>query len=129
MTTLSRLETVERWVHGAGEQVAIGVDQVADPDQVVVEVAEVALVLRGHPLQEIHPGEQPGKHVAFGGDHLAEGHQRPLHREQLAELGLGRLLEDGVLQGVDPVVELGQHREVGVDQLVDDQVEDRDRRG
>ena len=30
-------------VHRAGEQVAVGVDQIADPDQVVVDVAEVAL--------------------------------------------------------------------------------------
>ena len=33
-------------VHRAREQVAVAVDQVADPDQVVVDVAEVALVLR-----------------------------------------------------------------------------------
>ena len=32
-------------VHRAGEQVAVAVDQVADPDQVVVDVAEVALIL------------------------------------------------------------------------------------
>ena len=35
-------------VHRACEQVAVGVDHVADADQVVVDVAEVAFVVLGH---------------------------------------------------------------------------------
>ena len=74
----------------AGEQVAVGVDQVADPDQVVVDVAEVVA------LVELQAGElgdlvdRAGEQVALRGDDLAHRHELALEREQPLELLLGR---------------------------------------
>ena len=77
-------------VHHAREQVPVVVDLVRHADQVVVEVAEVARPLLGQSGHVGDAGVDAGDHVALGRHDLAHVHQRPLHLEQLAELGLGR---------------------------------------
>ena len=68
MTTFSRFDTVDRWVSSAPlSQIAVAVDQVADPDQVVVEVTEVALGLGGHARQDIRAAEQVWRTCPVGG--------------------------------------------------------------
>ena len=111
-------------VHDAGEQVPVVVDLVGHPDEVVVEVAEVARPLLGQPGHVGDAGVDAGDHVALGRHDLAHVHQRTLHLEQLTELGLGRCLQDVVLQRVDLVVELGQDGEEAVDQPTDDEIHD-----
>ena len=115
-------------VHRAGEEIAVGVDQVADANQVVIEVTEVPLVLGRHAREDTHAREEGGEHVSLRCDDLAQRHEGALHVEQLAELFVGRQLEDRVFDLVDTVVEPGEHREEGVDQRVDDEVQDRDLR-
>ncbi len=113
-------------VHDPRQQVAVAVDGVGDPDQVVVEVTEVALSLRGHARERHHAACQGGKHVALRRDDPAYRDQRPLHVEELTELLLGGLAEDLVLELVDLVVEPGHLGEVGVDEAVDDHVQQCD---
>ena len=111
-------------VHDAAEQVPVVVDQVGHADQVVVEVAEVACRLVGHAGHVGDARVDAGDHVALGRHDLAHVHQRALHLEELAELRLGRRLEDVVLQLVDLVVEVGEDGEEAVDQRADDEVHD-----
>jgi cation transport ATPase len=112
-------------VEGAAHQVAVAVDQVADPDEVVIDVTEVALVIGRHPGDGV-AGHQRGEHVALGGDHLAQGDERAFHVEQLPELSFRGGLEDCVFQLVDLVVKGGQDGEVAVDQHVHHSVKDHD---
>ena len=63
-------------VHGAGQQVTVGVDQVADADEMVVEITKVAFVLRRHPRQPSRTRQKAGEHVALRRDDLAQRHQR-----------------------------------------------------
>ena len=110
-------------VHRAGEQVAVGVDHVADPDQVVVDVAEVALVVVGHAGEVLDPGHDRREEVALRRDHLPHAHEGALHREDLLQLRVVGVEEDRVLEHVDPVVDRGQAGEEAVDEAVDDLVE------
>ena len=76
------------------------------------------------------PRVEAADHVALRRDDLADGHDLPLHVEKRPQLRLGRVLQDGALEIVDRIVEVGKHREERVDQGVHDQVEDDDlRRG
>ena len=59
-------------VHGPGQQIAVAVDQVAQADEVVVEVAEVALGVGRHAREGRLGAGQGGEHVALGRDHLAQ---------------------------------------------------------
>jgi hypothetical protein len=67
--------------------------------------------------------DQCGEHIPLRAEHLAQRDQRALHVEQGAELLVGGLLQDLVLQLVDPVVEPGEHREVPVDERVEHPVQ------
>ena len=111
-------------VHRAGEQVAVGVDHVADPDQVVVDVPEVALVVVGHAGERLDPDDDRGEEVALRRDHLAHRHERALHREDLLQLRIAGVAEDLVLERVDPVVDRLEPREEAVDETVDDGVQE-----
>src|SRR5919201_64608 len=112
-------------VHRARQQVAVAVDQVADPDQVVVDVAEIALVALRQPGQLRDAAHQPCERVALRADRLAHAHQHALHPEDLLQLPIIGPQEDLVLELVDPVVEGGEYREEAVDQPVDDPVEEQ----
>ena len=90
----------------------------------VVDVAEVALVLRGHARQLVAAGEECGEHVALRIDDLPQLHELPLHRDRLLQRRRLRVGEDRVLELIELVVELGQLRQEAVDELVDDEVED-----
>ena len=93
-------------VHGPRKKIAVGVDQVADADEVVVEVSEVPLVLGGHAGQTAHPRQQAGDHVPLRRHDLAQRYQSALHVEHLAQLIFGGQLQDGVFDLVDAIVEL-----------------------
>jgi hypothetical protein len=110
-------------VHRAREQVAVRVDQIADPDQVVVDVAEVPLVLGRHARQRRDAADQARKHVAFGCHSFAQADEQTLHLEDLLELLVACVQERLVLQLVDAVVEVGEDREEAVSERVDDLVE------
>ena len=124
---ITRVEAVrdgrEVDVHRAREQVAVGVDQVADADQVVVDVAEVALVLLVHSWQLGDAAHQAREHVALWRDRLAHADEEPLHAEDLLQLLVAGVEERLVLELVDAVVEVGEDREEAVDEPVDDPVE------
>ncbi len=105
-------------------EVAVVVELLRDADQVVVDVAEVALVLLGHPGQLVAAGDDRREHVAHRIDDLAQLHELPLHRDRLLQRGRLRVGEDRVLELVELLVELGQLREEAVHELVDDEVED-----
>ena len=115
-------------VHDAREQVPVAVDQVRQADHVVVEVSEVPHRLIGHARTIRHAGVDARHHVPLGCDDLPHLHQRALHVEELAQLCLGRRLEDVVLQRVDAIVERRQEGEERVHEGSDDQVDDDDLR-
>ena len=89
----------------------------------VVDVAEVALVLGRHARQRRDAADQAGEHVALGCDRLAQADEQSLHLEDLLELLVARVQERLVLQLVDAVVEVGEDREEAVGERVDDLVE------
>ena len=105
-------------VHRAGDQVAIRVDHVADPDQVVVDVAEVPLVVVGHARKRLDPDDDRGEEVALRRDHLPHADELTLDREDLLQLRLVRVAEDAVLQQVDAVVDRREAGEEAVDEAV-----------
>jgi len=111
-------------VHRAAQQVAIRVDHVADPDQVVVGVAELALGLLVHARDVDRAAGDLREQVALRRHHLAELDEVALQVEHLLELRPVRLVEDLALQLVDPVVERGEGGEERVDQPVDDAMEE-----
>ncbi len=111
-------------VHRPAEQVAVAVHQVADPDQMVVEVAEVPLVLGRHAGEGRTAAHKRCEHVPLGGHDLAQGYQRPLHVEETPELLVRGLPQYLVLEVVDLVVEGREDREITVYQHVQDPVED-----
>ncbi len=74
------------------------------------------------PGRSTTPEVTPGEHVPLRRDHLAHRDERALHGEERAQLGLGGLYQDRILQLVDLGVELVEHREEAVDQAVDDQI-------
>jgi hypothetical protein len=99
MTTLSRLDTVDSWVSSTPlTRSPVAVDQVADPDQVVVEVAEVALGVGGHAGQDVGAAQQGGEHVPLRGHHLAQRDQGAFQVEQPAQLLIGGTSQDLVLE-------------------------------
>ena len=111
-------------VHRAREQVAVGVDQVADSDQVVVDVAEVAFVLLAHSRKLGDAAHQGREHVPLRCDRLAHPDEESLHAEDLLQFLVACVEEGLVLELVDPVVEVGEDREEAVDETVDDPVEE-----
>src|SRR5215471_6664596 len=106
-------------VHRAGQQIAVAVHEVADPDQVVVQIPEVALDLPGHAGQLVYTGDQRGDHVTLRRDHLPHADQPAFGVEELGQLLVGRLGEDRVLQLVDAVIEPRQDREEAIGQLIE----------
>ena len=89
----------------------------------VVDVAEVALVVVGHAGEVLDAGHDRREEVALRRDHLPHAHERALHREDLLQLRVVGLAEDRVLEHVDPVVDRGQPGEEAVDEPVDDRVQ------
>src|SRR5215831_17826398 len=77
-------------VHRAGQQVAIAVDEVADPDQVVVQIPVVALDLPGHAGQLVHAVDQRGDQVTLRCDHLPDADQPAFPVEELGQLPVRR---------------------------------------
>ena len=114
-------------VHRAGEQVAVAVDQVADPDQVVVDVAEVALVLLGHPGSSATPPIRLANVSRCGVTALRMPTSRRFIRKISCSCVVAGVQEDLVLELVDAVVEVGEDREEAVDEPVDDPVEQQRR--
>ena len=110
-------------VGGAGEQVAVGVDQVADPDQVVVDVAEVVA------LVELEAGElgdlvdRAGEQVALRGHDLAHRDELTLQVEEPLQLLVGGVGEDGRLEVVDLAVDIGENGKEAVGERVEHPVE------
>ena len=124
ITALRRFETVgEVHVHRSGEQIAVRVDHVADPDQVVVDVTEVPLIVVGHPRERLDADDDRGEQVALRRDHLAHADELALHREDLLQLLVAGVTEDPLLEQVDPVVDRGQPGEEAVHEPVDDRVQ------
>ena len=76
ITSFWRLLTVERYRSVAPEQVAVGVDQVADADQMVIDVAEVVALVELQPGQLGELVDRAREQVALRGDHLAHRHER-----------------------------------------------------
>ena len=98
----------------AGEEVAVGVDQVADADEVVVDVAEVVAFVE---LEAGKPGDlldRAGEHVALGRDDLAHRDELALEREQPLELIFGRIREYLSFEFIDLIVDVGEQREEAV---------------
>src|SRR5712691_8196055 len=50
-------------VQGSGQKVSVRVDEIADPDQVIVDIAKVALVLLAHPRQATGPAHKAREQV------------------------------------------------------------------
>jgi hypothetical protein len=94
---------------------------------VVVDVAEVPLVLVRHPRQTGHSADQAREHVPLGCHGGAHPDQKPLHREDLLQLFVAGVQERLVLEPVDAVVEVSEDREEAVDEPVDDPVEQQSR--
>ena len=111
-------------VHGTADQIAVPVHHVAYTDEMVIQTAEVGRALVGHPGDLHHAAVEAGDHVALRGDDLADGQNLPLHPEKGSELLFGRVLQDGALEVIDGVVEVGQQREERIDQGIHDEVED-----
>ena len=111
-------------VHRPGQQVAVAVDEVADADQVVVDVAEVPLRVRRHAGDLDDAGDDAGERVPLRADHLAPADQPALEAEQLLQLLVVGPLQHAVLEVVDAVVELGEAGEEAVGQHVDDHVQE-----
>ena len=65
-------------VGGSGEQIAVGVDQVADPDQMVVDVAEVVALVKLETRKLGKLIDRAGKQISLRSDDLAHPHQLPL---------------------------------------------------
>ena len=74
-------------VHRAREQIAVAVDQLVEPDQVVVDVAEVAARPRGRAraAPSRPPASSPNR-SRCGHDHPAQPDQAAPHREDLVQL-------------------------------------------
>src|SRR6476646_5534221 len=89
----------------------------------VVDVAEVALIVGRQPGQRLHSRHEPGEHVPLRGHCLAQPNEQPLHAEDLLQLPVVGSEEDRVLELVDAVVEVGENREEAVDKCFDDLVE------
>jgi hypothetical protein len=66
----------------SGEQVPIGVDQVADPDQMVVDVAEIVALVELEPRQPRDLVDRAGEQVALRRQDLSHRQQLALEREQ-----------------------------------------------
>src|SRR3954447_26560134 len=111
-------------VEHAGELVPEGLDAVGDPQQVVVDVAEVVVraffVEAGELLEE---AARRGEDVALGGDAPAELAELALQRDDLVQALRIVALDDHVLEAVDLVVDALDEREERVSQGVQDPVD------
>jgi hypothetical protein len=110
-------------VQGGGHQVAVQVERVEDPDEVVVEVLVVGerLVVEDLDLAS----EQRVRDVAHRSQHPAQLEELALQVEDLAqEDGVAPPLENPVLQPVDVLGDLVEQREIAVDRRVDDRVQE-----
>jgi hypothetical protein len=110
-------------VHRTGEEIAVAIDQIADPDQVVVDITEVMFVFLAEPGQVGDTAHQARKGVALWRDGLTHANQLSLHLEDLLQLPVVGLEKNCVLEFVDPVVERGQAGEEAIDEAVDDSIQ------
>ena len=114
-------------VHRAGEEILVAVDQVGDADQVVEDVAEVALGLGVAARKHGRSAEELARHVALRADDAPQAVQLPLHAHDLLQVLVLGVAEDLVLDTVDPLVVVLERREEAVGEAVDQAVEDDDR--
>ncbi len=130
ITSFRRFDTVEQvYVHGAGEQVAVAVYQVADADQVVVHISVVPLGLARHAWHLDDAGDQAGKQSRSGVMTLRHVTSRrlrlkiswscassgfwntPFSSWSMRSSSLGELGEEAVDEGIDHGIE--DHRPLG----------------
>ena len=114
-------------VHHAGEQVAVAVDDVGDPDEVVVEVAEVPLrPPRSCPAAPRLPTASAANMSRWGVTTLRivmSDRFMSKRTPSWASVGLRRMSSSSSSMRSSKAA---QHWEVGVDQTVDDHVQERD---
>ena len=111
-------------VAAAGEQVAVGVDLVGDPDRVVVDVAEVVARV-GFEAGDFEDVVDPaGEQVALRGDHPAQRDQLAAQRGDLLQLARVGPVEDLAVEPFHAVVEPLEDREEGVGEAVEHPVDD-----
>ena len=105
-------------VEGRADQLAVAVELVGQPDEVVVDVAEVDDPL-GRDERLVAVGELV-EDLALRADRVADVEQVAPDLEEALDDPLAGLADDVGLELVDLVAELVEDREVAVDQAVDD---------
>ena len=101
----------------------IAVDLVRDPDEVVVDVAEVVVTVGLQPRQIRDDLGLPGEQVPHRDDGPSQLQQQALEAERLLQLLAAAAGDDRVLEAVDLLVEVAEDREVAVHDHVDDLVD------
>src|SRR6266571_1606201 len=93
----------------------------------IIDVAEVALVLIFEPGQLGDAPHQTRKRVPLRRHRLAHSNQQPLHTKDLLQLLVVGSNENLILELVDAVIERREDWEKAVDQAVDNSVEQQRR--